>query len=52
LKRGTKRRAGLDAPSNYFGGYKVFVEGLPDDEASTWLRYGDDNEDVLPVKGD
>lgn len=41
---------GLDAPSNYFGGYKVFVEGLPDDEAPTWLRYVDDNEDVLPVK--
>ncbi|PQV57858.1 DNA invertase Pin-like site-specific DNA recombinase [Defluviimonas denitrificans] len=41
---------GLDAPSNYFGGKKVFVEGLPDDEEPTWLRYVDDNEDVLPVK--
>ena len=41
---------GLDAPSNYFGGNKVFVEGLPDDEESNWLRYIDDNEDVLPVK--
>lgn len=41
---------GLDAPSNYFGGNKVFIEGLPDDEDPTWLRYIDDNEDVLPVK--
>lgn len=41
---------GLDAPSNYFGGKKVFVEGLPDDEEPTWLRYVYDNEDVLPVK--
>ena len=41
---------GLDAPTNYFGGRKVFVEGLPDDEDPTWLRYIDDNEDVLPVK--
>lgn len=41
---------GLDAPSNYFGGKKVFVEGLPDDEDPTWLRYVEDNEDVLPVK--
>lgn len=40
---------GLDAPSNYFGGKKVFVEGLPDDEDPTWLRYIDDNEDVLPL---
>ncbi|MDA8542735.1 Z1 domain-containing protein [Rhodobacteraceae bacterium] len=41
---------GLDAPSNYFGGKKVFIEGLPDDENPTWLRYVDDNEDVLPIK--
>lgn len=41
---------GLDAPSNYFGGKKVFVEGLPDDGEPTWLRYVYDNEDVLPVK--
>lgn len=41
---------GLDAPTNYFGGRKVFVEGLPDDEDPTWLRYIDDNEDLLPVK--
>lgn len=41
---------GLDAPSNYFGGNKVFIEGLPDDEDPTWLRYINDNEDVLPVK--
>ena len=41
---------GLDAPSNYSGGKKVFVEGLPDDEDPTWLRYVEDNEDILPVK--
>jgi len=41
---------GLDAPSNYFGGRKVFMEGLPDDEEPTWLRYVDDNEDVFPIK--
>lgn len=41
---------GLDAPSNYFGGKKVFVEGLPDEGDPTWVRFVDDNEDVLPVK--
>ena len=41
---------GLDAPSNYFGGTKVFIEGLPDDDEPIWLRYIDDNEDVLPIK--
>lgn len=41
---------GLDAPSNYFGGNKVFIEGLPDDDEPTWLRYIEDNEDVLPIK--
>lgn len=41
---------GLDAPSNYFGGSKVFVEGLPDEGDPTWVRYVDDNEDILPVK--
>jgi len=41
---------GLDAPSNYFGGKKVFLEGLPDDEEPTWLRFVTDNEDALPVK--
>lgn len=40
----------LDAPSNYFGGTKVFLEGLPDDEPPTWVRYIEDNEDVLPLK--
>ena len=41
---------GLDAPSNYFGPAKVFVDGLPDEGEPTWLRYITDNEDVLPLK--
>ncbi|MDB2399090.1 Z1 domain-containing protein [Planktomarina sp.] len=41
---------GLDAPSNYFGGRKVFVDGLPEFEDPKWVRYIDDNEDVFPVK--
>lgn len=41
---------GLDAPTNYFGPSKVFIDGLPDDGAPRWLRYISDNEDVLPVK--
>lgn len=41
---------GLDAPSNYFGPTKVFVDGLPDDGDPKWLKYILDNEDVLPVK--
>ena len=41
---------GLDAPSNYVGPTRVFVDGLPDDGDSKWLRYILDNEDVLPVK--
>ncbi|WP_245414649.1 Z1 domain-containing protein [Aestuariivirga litoralis] len=41
---------GLDAPSNYFGAKKIFVDGLPDDGDPTWLRYIDDNEDILPIK--
>ena len=41
---------GLDAPTNYFGGSKVFIEGLPDDSEPVWLRQITDNEDVLPIK--
>lgn len=41
---------GLDAPSNYFGPTRVFVDGLPDDGEPTWLKYITDNEDVLPLK--
>jgi hypothetical protein len=41
---------GLDAPTNYFGPTKVFVDGLPDEGDPTWLRYITDNEDILPVK--
>ena len=41
---------GLDAPSNYFGPEKVFIDGLPDEGEPTWLRYITDNEDVLPLK--
>ncbi|MGI3213120.1 hypothetical protein ACROSR_18675, partial [Roseovarius tibetensis] len=41
---------GLDAPSNYFGPTKIFVDGLPEDGDPTWLRYITDNEDVLPIK--
>lgn len=40
---------GLDAPSNYFGGKKVFIEGLPDDGSPEFLRFIDDNEDILPI---
>jgi hypothetical protein len=43
---------GLDAPSNYFGARKVFVDGVPDDDGTRpiYLRYIDDNADVLPVQ--
>lgn len=41
---------GLDAPTNYFGPKKVFVDGLPDEGVPTWLRYISDNEDILPIK--
>lgn len=41
---------GLDAPSNYFGPTKIFVDGLPEDHDPTWLRYITDNEDILPIK--
>ncbi|MDE9457923.1 Z1 domain-containing protein [Xenorhabdus bovienii] len=40
---------GLDSPSNYFGPRKIFVEGLLNEDESTWLRNITDNEDVLPI---
>ena len=40
---------GLDAPSNYFGGKKVFIDGVPDDGKPEFLRFIDDNEDCLPM---
>lgn len=36
---------GLEAPSNYFGAQKVFIDGR-----DQHLRLIDDNEDVLPMK--
>lgn len=41
---------GLDAPSNYFGPKKIFIDGLPDETEPTWLRVILDNEDILPIK--
>jgi len=41
---------GLDAPSNYFGPTKIFVDGLPDEGKPVWLRQITDNEDILPIK--
>ena len=42
---------GLDAPSNYFGGKRVFIEGIPDDDSKPeFIRFIDDNEDILPLK--
>ena len=43
---------GLDAPTNYFGARKVFIDGIPDNdgERPQFLRYIDDNGDLLPVK--
>ncbi len=40
---------GLDAPTNYFGGNKVFIDGLPEEGRPEYLRFIDDNEDVLPL---
>ncbi len=40
---------GLNAPSNYFGGKKVFIDGLPDDSEPEFIRFIDDNEDVIPI---
>ena len=43
---------GLDAPTNYFGARKVFIDGLPDDdeERPAYIRFIEDNGDTLPVK--
>lgn len=41
---------GLDAPTNYFGPRKVFLEGVPEEGRPDHLRYIIDNEDVLPLK--
>lgn len=41
---------GLDAPTNYFGPKKIFIDGLPEEGEPTWLRYISDNEDILPIK--
>ncbi|WP_200832542.1 Z1 domain-containing protein [Candidatus Halocynthiibacter alkanivorans] len=41
---------GLDAPKNYFGPTKVFLDGIPEEGEPTFLRYITDNEDVLPIK--
>ncbi|MCL1115143.1 Z1 domain-containing protein [Shewanella basaltis] len=43
---------GLDAPTNYFGPKKIFIDGLPDEGEGepTWLRNIKDNEDILPIK--
>jgi len=41
---------GLDAPSNYFGPTRIFVDGLSDEDEPIWLRYIEDNEDILPIK--
>lgn len=41
---------GLDAPTNYFGARKIFVDGIPDEGNPVWLRYIDDNEDIIPIK--
>jgi hypothetical protein len=41
---------GLDAPTNYFGPTKIFVDGLPEEGDPTWLRYITDNENILPIK--
>lgn len=41
---------GLDAPTNYFGHKKIFIDGLPDEGEPTWLRDISDNEDIFPIK--
>lgn len=43
---------GLDAPTNYFGARKVFLDGVPDEDGAqaTYLRDIDDNGDLLPIK--
>ena len=41
---------GLDAPTNYFGPSKIFIDGIPENGDPEWLRYISDNEDILPIK--
>ncbi|NWO10407.1 Z1 domain-containing protein [Chromohalobacter salexigens] len=41
---------GLDAPDNYFGPRKVFLDGMPDEGEPLYLRNIIDNEDVLPIR--
>jgi len=41
---------GLDAPTNYFGGKKIFVDGIDEEGKGVWLRSITDNEDVLPIR--
>ncbi len=41
---------GLDAPTNYFGPKKIFIDGLPDVGEPTWLRYITDDVDAFPIK--
>lgn len=41
---------GLDAPNNYFGPRKVFLDGMPDEEEPVYLRNITDNEDILPIR--
>lgn len=41
---------GLDAPNNYFGPRKVFLDGMPDEKEPLYLRNIVDNEDVLPIR--
>lgn len=41
---------GLDAPTNYFGARKVFIDGVPEEGDPQYLRYITDNEDVLLLK--
>ncbi|WP_186174700.1 Z1 domain-containing protein [Vibrio jasicida] len=41
---------GLDAPSNYFGPKKIFIDDLDQDRSPTWLRYISDTINPLPIK--
>lgn len=41
---------GLDAPTNYFGGKKIFVDGFHEDGKPIWLRTIQDNDGILPIK--
>lgn len=41
---------GLDAPNNYFGPRKVFLDGIPDEGKPLYLRNIIDNVDVLPIQ--